>query len=111
MVINFWSLVVICLVAGGAAYIITGSSAGYIARVVWWTIFRRTPLLPLFFCPSCLGTWTGFLTAFVLRFHWIYCIQAAFATCLFMAVVQQQWGIAASDEDAIEEKFRGKQNG
>jgi hypothetical protein len=109
MIINFWVLVPVVFAAGGLTYIITGSAAGYIFRFLWWAIFRRTPFGPLFFCPSCMGTWVGFLGGYVLGLHWIHCLQTAFATCLFMAIAQQQWGIAAADEDTIEAKLkRGK---
>jgi hypothetical protein len=101
-------LVELALFAVAIAYVVTGSTIGYRVRVIGYALLHRLPvkLHTPFFCPPCCSWWCGAGVALWAGLPWQNILQVAFTSCLLGLIVQQQWDIAAHDEEEISEIFR-----
>jgi len=103
-------LLELALFAVGIAYVVTGSTIGYLVRVIGYAALSWLPIAAhrVFFCPPCCAFWCGAGLALWAGCAWQNIIQVAFTACLVGIVVQQQWEIAANDEQEIAEIFGRK---
>jgi hypothetical protein len=103
----------LALFAVGIAYVVTGSTIGYLARVAGYAVLHRLPIHAhkVFFCPPCCSFWCGAGLALWVGCPWQNILQVAFTACLFGIVVQQQWVIAANDEPEIAKIFERRSDG
>ena len=107
-IVDFSYLMRVVFIAIGISYVITGSQIGFGPRVVWWFITHRIPVVSLdtlVFCPSCTAWWSGLVTAILTGSTWQTSLQCAFVACGLGAIIQSQFGLAASDEDKIRGMF------
>jgi hypothetical protein len=100
-------LVELALFAVAIAYVVTGSTIGYGVRVIGYAVLRRLPIKvhTPFFCPPCCSWWCGAGLALWSGLPWQNILQVAFTSCLLGIIVQQQWDIAANDEEEITKIF------
>lgn len=97
------------LVACGIGWVITGSKIGKIPRVLWhlatgW--IPRRPLASLAFCPPCCTWWCGFALAALCSVGIAAILQTAFTAAFIMAIANNQWALAADDEEQIASALR-----
>lgn len=94
----------VMLFALGMSFVVTGSTIGVIIRVpVRMTLgrigFGNLTLGGVFTCPYCNAWWGGGLTALILGWSWFQILVAAFSSCVWAAIVQAQWALAADEEE------------
>ena len=112
--VHFMSLDIsleVAFMATALSFAVTGTSLGFYIRFLWWGLWRGKLLSPLAFCPYCNAWWSGLVVSILGGLPWTCWIQGAFTSCLVAAVVQAQWGLAASDEDEIEKIWKREDNG
>ena len=103
---NLLTTFVLAPVLGCAiSFLITGSTAGYLIRLLGYAVLRYTKLDELLFCPSCLGTWTGFVTRHAMGGSILECAHSALVAYLLAAILQSAFGLAANDREQIVEKL------
>ena len=112
--VEFWYLIRVVAIAAAVSYVITGTNIGFYARVIWWWSTHWIPVLgleSLALCPSCNAWWGGLVTAVLTGSSLWVALQCAFVACLFAAILQVKYGLAAADEDKIRGIFKREQNG
>ena len=101
------TLIQLTLLGAAIGFVITGTLIGYPIRVLGYlaTKWCPPPLGTVFFCPYCCSWWMGLGVGFWAGLPWQNCIQIAFTSCLAMAMIQAEWGLAADDKAEIAELF------